>query len=170
MAIETTTLIEIGKMFVPIVGATVGAYFASRWTLSKAKKERFWDERRSSYRTVINAFEELGFFCDQSRAEHCCEPTLNIETKVDESLRTISKYSVTGFLVFSTKFYDVLVEANKEILQAIYKTDEEKKPDRGDERAESEWRFVLANELGSVITKFTPQLVEIAKSEEPIKI
>jgi hypothetical protein len=136
---------EFFKWFNPIVVGFISAASASLLTLRKFKQEKVWDERKSAYKEVIESIEELIYWSEQIRANHCCEPTIGVEANFDSSIRKISKFSATGSLIFSADFQKDLEQANSKIHRLIFEIDEESKPDLGSEREMADWDFSLAN-------------------------
>ncbi|HEC29491.1 MAG TPA: hypothetical protein ENI65_07890 [Gammaproteobacteria bacterium] len=161
---------EIGKFISVIIIGFLSAYFGSLFALNKFKKEKFWNERRNTYKNIVEAFEELLHWAEQVRAEHCCEPSSAIEAKYEIALREISRYSETGGIIFSQEFYDITKEANKLIVQSIYKIHEQSLGESDTEQERSEWCFIQANEIGDIVNKYLPKLIEIARDELPKKI
>ena len=158
---------EIPKWLTSIVIGLASAWFASWLALRKFKNEKTWDERRAAYKDVIESFEELAHWSEQVRASHCCEPTIGGEAKFDESLRNISKYSATGSLLFSPKFQEILEGANAKLHRVRFQIDDESKPDMGSEREMTEWYFILAKEIRSIVDNSLPKLIETARNERP---
>jgi hypothetical protein len=101
------------KYLSPMTTGLITALLASNFALRKFKQEKVWGERRGCYKEVIEAFEELSHWSEQVRATNFCEPTISGEIRFDESLRKISKFSATGALFFSKKFYEVVNQSNK---------------------------------------------------------
>jgi hypothetical protein len=153
------------KWFTPIVVGLISAYFASSLALKKFKKEKVWDERRSAYKEVIESIEEIIHWAEQVRASHCCEPTIGGEANVDEPLRKLAKYSVTGSLIFSDEFHNLLKDANLKIHRLRFEIDDESKPDVGSEREMAEWNFQLANGIRKVLEECLLKLISVTKSE-----
>jgi hypothetical protein len=158
---------EFFKWFTPIIVGLISAYAASSLALKKFKKEKVWDERRAAYKEVIESIEEIIHWSEQVRASHCCEPTIGREGDLDGSLRNLAKYSATGALIFSDKFHEVLTDANSRIHRIMFQIDDESKPDLDSEREMAEWNFVLANEIRKVLEECLPELIRVAKSEQP---
>ena len=158
---------DIFKWITPFIIGGASAFLASWLALRKFKSEKTWDERRAAYKEVIESFEELAHWSEQVRASHCCEPTIGGKGKFDESLRTISKYSATGSLLFSTEFQEILDVANAEINRVRFQVDDESKPDMGSDREMSEWYFILAKEIRGIVDNSLPKLINTARSERP---
>lgn len=155
-------LFEITKtMVITLVSAYLGFLLA----FQKFKKEKFWDERRAGYKEVIEAIEEILHWAEQVRAEHCLEPSSNIPAKEHEAFRTISKYSITGKLLFTNEFYDILEDVDKQINITKFQFDEVKYD--YSETEQSQFYFDLAIAIRSIVNKNLPQLIEIAKRELP---
>ncbi|MGI2144482.1 hypothetical protein [Shewanella frigidimarina] len=157
---------EFFKWFNPIVVGFVSATLASQLALRKFKREKVWDEKRSAYKEVIESIEELIFWSEQVRANHCCEPTIAVEANFDSSIRKISKFSATGAFIFSTDFQKTLEQANSKIHRLIFKVDEESKPDLGSKREMADWHFGLANGIREILEELLPKLIEIANRDK----
>lgn len=158
---------ELFKWITPIVVGFCSALFASQLALRKFKSEKTWDERRSAYKEVIESLEELIHWAEQVRATHCCEPTIDGEALFYESLRNISKFSLTGSLIFSTKFQAILEKTNADIHRARFEIDEESRFDLDSEREMHEWRFILTNAIRKIAEDNLPKLISVARSEKP---
>lgn len=158
---------EISQYLSPITVGFVAAYLGSRLALNKFKQEKLWDERRSIYKEIIEAFEELGCWSEYTRASHCCEPTIGVNIKFDEPLRIISKHSATGGLFLSEDFQIILEEANIKLGQTRFQINEESLPDMHSEQGRAEWLFVLSKEIREVVDSYLPKLISIAKKEIP---
>ena len=160
---------EIIKLLSPIFVGFMSAYFGSLLALNKFKKEKFWDERRSGYRSVIEAFEELDHWSEIVRAESCCEPSSSIESKSEEALRVIAKYSKTGNLLFSNEFQQELESAYNNIRRSEFEIHNESLGDMETERQRMEWQAIHANEVRALVSKSLPKLIGLAKDELPKK-
>ena len=158
---------EISKFLSPITVGFLAAYLGSLLALKKFKKEKLWDERRLIYKEVIEAFEELQAWSEYMRASHCCEPTIDVNTNFDESLRIISKCSAIGGLFLSIEFQKVLEEANLKLSQTRFQVKEESMPDMDSERGRADWTFILAKEISEVVGQYLPRLISLAKLEIP---
>lgn len=158
---------ELFKWITPIVVGLGSSFIASWLALRKFKSEITWDERRATYKDVIESFEELIHWAEQVRATHCCEPTISGEAKFYESLRCISKFSATGSLIFSSEFQEILEQANSQLHKIRFQIDDESRPDLGSEKEMAEWYFTLANEIRIIVEDSLPKLINIAKSERP---
>ncbi len=145
----------------------MAAYFASKFAIRKFKEEKVWDERRESYKEVIEAFEELIHWAEQVRASHCCEPTIEGESVFYQPLRKISKFSATGGLIFSKEFHSIVKETNTKVSKIRFKIDEESQPDMNTDKDRAEWSFILAGEIREVIESNLPKLIEVATNEMP---
>jgi len=159
--------LEIAKIAAPIIVGLISAYAATTLALKKSKKEKHWDEKRSAYNKVIQALEELQYWADKVRSEHCCEPSNSVEANQDEALREIQRYSKIGALIFTDAFHSALHEANSAINQVIFAVNEESLGDRNDEREMGEWRFHEAIEIRKIIDEYLPKMIAIAKNELP---
>lgn len=126
-----------------------------------------WDERRATYKDVIESIEEIIHWSEHIRASHYCEPTIGSEGNLDESLRKLARFSTTGSLIFSDEFHSTLKDANLRIHRLMFEIDEESKPDCESKREMAEWRFSLANEIREVLEERLPKLIAVAKSEQP---
>lgn len=157
----------ISKYLSPIAVGFIAAYLGSILALNKFKKEKLWEERRSIYKEIIEAFEELLYWSEYVRASHCCEPTIEGDIKFDESLRVIAKHSSTGGLFLSEDFQKKLEEAHVKLHRTRFQINEESLPDMNSERGQSEWMFVLSKEIRDVVSNFLPKLITIAKNEIP---
>ncbi len=158
---------EISKFLSPITVGFIAAYLGSKLALEKFKKEKLWDERRSIYKEVIESFEELIHWSEYVRASHCCEPTIEEKIKFDESLRIISKHSVTGGLLLSQEFQETLEKANTQLHRVRFQINEESLPDLNTDRGRDEWLFILSSEIRKVVDEYMPKLISIAKNEIP---
>lgn len=158
---------EISKFLSPIIVGFIGAYFGSLLALNKFKKEKLWDERKSIYKEIIEAFEELSAWSEYMRSSHCCEPTISVKTTFDEPLRIISKRSAIGGLFLSKAFQEVLEEANLKLNQIRFQVNEESLPDIHSEQGRTEWLFILSKEVKVAIDDYLPRLMSIAKEEIP---
>lgn len=159
--------LEVMKLVAPVIVGLVSAYVATILALNKFKKEKHWDEKRIAYSKVITAIEELQYWAERVRAQHCCEPFNSVEANKDEALRELQRYSKTGALIFSKPFHDALNEANSLIAQIIFAVDEESLGDRNDERALEELGFQEAIEIRKILDDCLPKLVILAKYELP---
>lgn len=158
---------EISKFLSPITVGFIAAFLGSKLALDKFKKEKLWDERRATYKEIIESFEELAYWSEYVRASHCCEPTIEGDIKFDASLRVISKYSATGSLLLSNEFQKTLEKANSRLHQIRFQINEESLPDMGSERESAEWLFILAKEVSGVVGEYLPVLIAVAKNEVP---
>lgn len=156
---------EVKDFLSPILIGFLAAYFGSLFALRKFKREKVWDERRAAYKEVIESLEELIYWSEQTRASHCCEPTIGGEAKFEESLRKIAKFSATGNLIFSKEFQDTLEDTNNLIFKVRFQIKEESLPDLDTERGHAEWLFILANGIRESVEPNLKKLIKIAKNE-----
>lgn len=155
------------KFLSPVSVGLLAAFFSTKFAIRKFKEEKVWDERRGSYKEVIEAFEELLHWAEQTRAIHCCEPIIGRDANFDGALRMISKFASTGDLLFSDEFSAIVKETNIQIAQLRFSIDDESQPDMDDERAISEWNFILSNKIRPIVEERLPMLIDVAKSEIP---
>lgn len=155
--------IEWIKLLAPILVGFGGAYFGSMLALNKFKKEKFWDERRSGYKNVVNAFEVLDCWSEVVRAESFCEPSRELDSKPEKSLREIEKYSKIGGMLFSAKFQKILVDTYCEISKMEFQVHNESLGDSDSDDKMREWRIVHATELRGIVSEALPKLIEVAK-------
>ena len=160
---------ELLKIISPILVGFISAYCGSLLALNKFKKEKFWDERRSSYKAAIEALEELLHWSEQVRAEHYCEPSNNVKAEPELALRVISKLARTGNLIFSTKFSETLKTIDLSISRAMFQIHDQSLGDCGSDRERAEWHLIEANEIRKIVEENLPSLIKLAKDELPKK-
>jgi hypothetical protein len=103
------------KILIPLVFSLIGGFFGSYFALSKHKKEKIWDEKRELYSKVIVALEDISYSAEQDRATFCCEYFNSTSSNVNESIREIQRLSISGRLIMTPKFHDLLVQVNTEL-------------------------------------------------------
>ena len=148
-----------------IIVGVASALLASHLALRRSSREKLWAEKRSAYVDAIESVEELLYWSEVTRAVHCCEPVVGVETKFDESLRKLSKLSKTGSLIYSNRFHGRLVQVYDELRSAQFEIDEESKGDWDSEAKMSEWSFILANNVRAILEEQLPHLIEVARRE-----
>ena len=156
---------EILKWIMPILIGAISALIASTLALRKFKKEKTWDDRRRSYKDIIEAFEELIYWAEEVRSEHFLEPQIGAQAKYYESLRTLSKYNATGSFVLSKKFHEELQAAYSKIQRLRFEIEEERKPDMGDDHELAKWRLILAKGIREISEESLPKLILTANNE-----
>lgn len=159
--------LEYFEAFSPILVGFLSAYFGSLFALKKFKNEKIWDERRAGYTDVIHALEEILYWAEIVRAESFCEPSSDIPAKYDEALREISKYAITGELIFSNQFYVLLTNTNHRIRKITYEIDDATQGYRETPKEAQEAYLLLAMEIRGIVSESLPQLIKFAKEELP---
>lgn len=159
--------LEVFKAITPLLIGFFSAYVGSLFALKKFKKEKLWDERRASYADVIQALEEILHWAEIVRAESFCEPCSSIAPKDDEALRKISKYAVTGELLFSNQFHSLLKDTDCRIKKITYEIHDAILGFRETPQEAQETYCLLAIEIRNIVNEALPQLIKFAKEELP---
>ncbi|HFD4055700.1 hypothetical protein [Vibrio parahaemolyticus] len=157
--------IEVFKIVVPLVGSFLGAAFGAHLTLSRSKKEKIWDEKRELYSRVIIALEDISYWAEQVRSEHCCEYTSRPDSNFDESMRDIQKLTVSGRLVMNDEFYNLLVSANNSLEAENFNAHEAAQ--EAFDNPQSDHLFRHAVRVRDIAEEHLPKLIKAAKRDLP---
>jgi hypothetical protein len=143
----------------------LSAYGASLLAYGKFKRERNWDERTKAYSTVLDAIEEMLFWCEQARAEHCCEPFNGTATDFEANHRTLIRATAFGEVLFSTEFLSGVKKADLALAQAIYDANEESR-ELCSPREIATAHYHRAIAIREALTPHFVELSKIAKAEK----
>ncbi|WP_061036277.1 MULTISPECIES: hypothetical protein [Vibrio] len=157
--------IEVFKMALPLVGSFLGAALGAHFTLSRSKKEKIWNEKRELYSRVIIALEDITYWAEQIRSEHCGEYTSRPDSNFDESIRDIQKLAVSGRLVMNDEFYILLVAVNNALQRENFNAHEAAQ--EAFDNPQSDHLFRHAVRVRDIAQEHLPKLVEAARSDLP---
>jgi hypothetical protein len=152
-------------VFAAIIGF-VSAYGASWLAFTRFKKEKVWDEQRGAHKKIIDAFEELQYWSEQTCAQYCCEPFNSVESNQEAALREISKGAASGEFMFSSKFYQTVKDAYTKIHLIVFQIADECVGDVSNEQAMRKWDFIQAGEIGKVVEEYLPKLIRLTKPKK----
>ncbi|MBU2891822.1 hypothetical protein KO495_00630 [Colwellia sp. D2M02] len=153
------------KILAPLIVGFFGAAFGAYFTLSRFKKEKVWDEKRELYSRVITALEDISYWAEQVRSEHCCEYSSRPESNVDASMREIQKLTVTGRLIMHDEFYDLLVSVHQAIQTEMFRLHEAAQ--EAFDNSQSEHLFRHAVIIRDLAEEYLPKLIKAAKRNLP---
>lgn len=157
--------IEEIKIVVPLVTSFVGAAFGAHLTLYRSKKEKIWDEKRELYSRVIIALEDISYWAEQVRSEHCCEYTSRPDSNVDESMRDIQKLTVSGRLVMNDEFYKLLMSANNALRAENFNAHEALQEAFDNPRSDHFFRHAVR--VRDIAEEHLPKLIDAARKDLP---
>ena len=155
---------EVMKAIGTVLLSFLSAYGASLLAYSKFKRERNRDERTKASSTVTDAIEEMLFWCEQARAEYCCEPFNGANTNFEANHRHLIRAAASGEVVFSAKFFNKVKDADIAVARAIYAADEESKG-LNSEKEIAEAHFHKAVAIRDALEPHFLELNSIAKAE-----
>ncbi|EGA65108.1 MULTISPECIES: hypothetical protein [Vibrio] len=156
---------ELIKYVVLIVTSFLGAAFGAHFTLSRSKKEKIWDEKRELYSRVIIALEDISYWAEQVRSEHCCEYTSRPDSNFDESMRDIQKLTVSGRLVMNDEFYKLLESVNSSLRTENFNAHEAAQ--QSFDNPHSDHLFRHAVRIRDIAEEHLPKLIEAARQDLP---
>lgn len=154
---------EVIKFIGSIAVSFFGAFLGAKFSLSRSKKEKIWDEKRELYNRVIIALEGIEHWAEQVRSEYCCEYTSRQDSNFHESIRDIEKLVASGSLVMNDEFHGLLVAANNLLRDELFNAYEANK-------YENDQRMLLfqhAVRIRDIVQEYRPKLINSAKGELP---
>ncbi|HAS6535098.1 hypothetical protein BBM03_22845 [Vibrio parahaemolyticus] len=157
--------IEVYKLVVPLLGGFVGAVLGTHLALSRTKKEKIWDEKRELYSKVIIALEDISYWAEQVRSEHCGEYTSRSGSNIEQSMREVQKLAVTGRLVMNDEFYGLLVAVNSALQKENFSVHEAAQEAFDNPQSAHLFRHALA--VRDTVQEYLPKLIKSAKRELP---
>lgn len=101
----------------------VGAWFGSRWGVTKFKKEKHWEIKIKTYETILSNFETIGYWGENEGNEAFLDMRIGGLDEGPEqfhkAMREISRFEWTGEIYLSQEFRELCTEKRLQ-MQDLY--------------------------------------------------
>lgn len=111
---------ELLAKFLPAILGFAGAWAGSRWGLDKFKKEKHWEEKVKTYKSIIAAVESIAFWGKYIYADTLSCSTLG-QTKGESTgnlhtfMRLITQLRFTADVYLSSQFKEIVLQFEESV-------------------------------------------------------
>lgn len=115
------------EKLLPAFVGFLGAWFGTRWGLTKFKNEKFWEAKTLAYGKIIAAVESIAFWGLHKHSQTYCGVTVG-DVSADSfhsAIRLISQMEFTASIYFSTEFRNLICDYKDEIVKEYASTVED---------------------------------------------
>ncbi|ENA3445202.1 TPA: hypothetical protein PXL76_003450 [Yersinia enterocolitica] len=115
------------EKLLPAFVGFLGAWFGTRWGLTKFKNEKFWEAKTQAYGKIIAAVESIAFWGQHKHSETFCGVTVG-DVSADSfhsAMRLISQMEFTASIYFSSKFRNLISEYKDDVMREYASTVED---------------------------------------------